>query len=445
MGSKVDKLFNKVADKIVPKELAPFLPALSMFIPGAGILGSSVMSNYLLPQLLTGLSSAKMTGEVDPKQQALTLATSLLGSGDLKGQTAKEKAFLEQNPDLLDRSSKEALRQAKLDTAELINDPSAYYEQLQKLNNLEQAPLQDNTFFGGLKDRLLPDDLFGMGFTGQDVEGSMFARDPKQFYKFDDGSLFAKDTKNLFGDDVFLNKYLDKMPTPEDYKPFVSTDATGADFKKFFTTGDKALSEEAFKKRFDTAGKGLTTSQKSGDFLQGVANKGTDFMKAPIGFNMPTVTRAGIAASPFFAAEASNYKRKLEEEEEAAAAQQQSYADAISQLGTYYSRLADPTRRFGEYEFAANGGLMGTRAGYNMGGMGSIPQTPMVPQGMQLDGRGGGFIPMGAQEKRDDVPAMLAKNEFVMTSDAVKAAGGGSIEKGAQKMYDLMNQLEAQV
>ena len=98
-----------------------------------------------------------------------------------------------------------------------------------------------------------------------------------------------------------------------------------------------------------------------------------------------------------------------------------------------------------EYEFAANGGLMGTRTAYNMGGMGSIPQTPMVPQGMQLDGRGGGFIPMGAQEKRDDVPAMLAKNEFVMTSDAVKAAGGGSIEKGAQKMYDLMNQLEAQV
>ena len=52
---------------------------------------------------------------------------------------------------------------------------------------------------------------------------------------------------------------------------------------------------------------------------------------------------------------------------------------------------------------------------------------------------------MGAEEKVDDVPAMLAKNEFVMTSDAVKAAGGGSVEKGAQRMYDLMNQLEAQV
>jgi len=95
-------------------------------------------------------------------------------------------------------------------------------------------------------------------------------------------------------------------------------------------------------------------------------------------------------------------------------------------------------------EKQANGG----RVGLNIGGImnaGSIPQTPTVPEGMQLDGRGGGFIPMGAQEKQDDVPAMLAKNEFVMTSDAVRAAGGGSIQKGAQRMYDMMNQLEAQV
>ena len=85
----------------------------------------------------------------------------------------------------------------------------------------------------------------------------------------------------------------------------------------------------------------------------------------------------------------------------------------------------------------------GGRVNYNLGGLGSIPQTPMVPQGQQLDGRGGGFIPMGAQEGKDDVPAMLANNEFVMTSDAVRAAGGGDINQGAQKMYDLMNSLEA--
>ena len=76
---------------------------------------------------------------------------------------------------------------------------------------------------------------------------------------------------------------------------------------------------------------------------------------------------------------------------------------------------------------------------------GSIPQTKGIPNGMQIDGRGGGFIPMGARERKDDVPAMLAKNEFVMTADAVRAAGGGDVNKGAQRMYDLMNNLESKV
>jgi hypothetical protein len=33
---------------------------------------------------------------------------------------------------------------------------------------------------------------------------------------------------------------------------------------------------------------------------------------------------------------------------------------------------------------------------------------------------------------------MLSNNEFVFTADAVRAAGGGSVNKGAQKMYTLM-------
>jgi len=54
----------------------------------------------------------------------------------------------------------------------------------------------------------------------------------------------------------------------------------------------------------------------------------------------------------------------------------------------------------------------------------------------------GGFVPVGIKEKADDVPAMLSKNEFVMTADAVRGAGNGSIEKGAQRMYDTMKRLE---
>ena len=82
-------------------------------------------------------------------------------------------------------------------------------------------------------------------------------------------------------------------------------------------------------------------------------------------------------------------------------------------------------------------------------GLGKIPMgTPRMNEGgaTELDYRAeGGFVPVGIKEKADDVPAMLSKNEFVMTADAVRAAGNGSIEKGAQKMYDTMKQLESRV
>jgi len=64
---------------------------------------------------------------------------------------------------------------------------------------------------------------------------------------------------------------------------------------------------------------------------------------------------------------------------------------------------------------------------------------------MEKDMRGGGFIPEGSKERADDVPARLSKNEFVMTADAVRAAGGGSVNKGAKRMYDMMYGLEGKV
>ena len=81
---------------------------------------------------------------------------------------------------------------------------------------------------------------------------------------------------------------------------------------------------------------------------------------------------------------------------------------------------------------AANGGIIGLKEGgmLNFGGR-------------EMDLRTGGFVPIGKKERADDVPARLSKNEFVMTADAVRAAGGGSVNKGAQRMYDVMNKLEA--
>jgi hypothetical protein len=88
---------------------------------------------------------------------------------------------------------------------------------------------------------------------------------------------------------------------------------------------------------------------------------------------------------------------------------------------------------------AANGGIMGYAKGGTM-----VPPARQIEGGViELDARkSGGYIPYGKKERHDDVPAMLAKDEFVFTSKAVKAAGGGSAKRGAEKMYALMKQLE---
>ena len=55
----------------------------------------------------------------------------------------------------------------------------------------------------------------------------------------------------------------------------------------------------------------------------------------------------------------------------------------------------------------------------------------------------GGFVPIGRMEKADDVPARLSKNEFVFTAAAVRNAGDGDVDKGAEVMYNMMKNLES--
>ena len=97
----------------------------------------------------------------------------------------------------------------------------------------------------------------------------------------------------------------------------------------------------------------------------------------------------------------------------------------------------------------ANGG----RIGYAMGtdqivdqasGIMGLPQRTNKAGVKELDLReSGGFIPpVGVKEKADDIPAMLSNNEFVFTADAVRGMGNGNVNKGAQRMYDMMKKLE---
>ena len=90
------------------------------------------------------------------------------------------------------------------------------------------------------------------------------------------------------------------------------------------------------------------------------------------------------------------------------------------------------------FEEAVDISTLGQRQGAATGGL-------MDLGGYEKDYRMGGFVPLGKKEKADDVPARLSKNEFVFTADAVKAAGGGSVDKGAQKMYDTMKHLENRI
>jgi len=119
----------------------------------------------------------------------------------------------------------------------------------------------------------------------------------------------------------------------------------------------------------------------------------------------------------------------------------------------YQSRL--PMSSFGIRTTAAVGGMMDNGSGIlsikltpaqGMAMGGEIPMRKNQGGISELDLRAkGGYIPVGIKEKADDVPAMLSKNEFVFTADAVRGAGGGSINKGAQKMYKLMKSLEKKV
>ena len=66
---------------------------------------------------------------------------------------------------------------------------------------------------------------------------------------------------------------------------------------------------------------------------------------------------------------------------------------------------------------------------YNKGGILDFPEK----DGM-INGPGNG--------QSDDIPAMLSDGEFVMTKQAVMAAGNGDRDQGTKKMYSMMKSLE---
>ena len=127
-------------------------------------------------------------------------------------------------------------------------------------------------------------------------------------------------------------------------------------------------------------------------------------------------------------------------EEEDDDEEQYAGADLPFPVDYYLSGQYPPNMRL-----AAKGGLM--RAGYQEGSKEPVAKKTMPlldMDGMEKDYREeGGFVPIGRMEKADDVAARLSKNEFVFTADAVRNAGDGDVDLGAEKMYNMMKNLEA--
>ena len=201
-----------------------------------------------------------------------------------------------------------------------------------------------------------------------------------------------------------------------------------------------------------------------------VVKKGVDFVKEKIPMleNLPddvaqkllvgSVTSGASALYSYFTGEFEPQQPGETTEQYLARRNERVKAQMRGYLDSYYTPLRNPKYaamtpmqkdRYidsivgsASTENMATGGRVGL-----MGG--TMPMgEPRVNKGgvTELDYRAkGGFVPVGIKEKADDVPAMLSKNEFVFTADAVRGAGNGSIENGAQKMYDTMKNLEKRV
>ena len=214
------------------------------------------------------------------------------------------------------------------------------------------------------------------------------------------------------------------------------------DKKGIGTTNQALRADPSFAEAVKASGvKSATPGQ---DFFTGLSRTVGDPIRG-LGqgeFNFRNIaTVAGLGATPAGIDAAKKYQKEQEELAAYEAGLFDDYDQAVQEYIASMSGMQGDTRRLYGLPnlFAAQGGRVAAQEG------GMMTTAPGMPPGMQVDGRNGTFIPMGVREKADDVPAMLSKNEFVMTADAVRGMGGGDVNAGAQRMYDLMNSLEARV
>ena len=184
---------------------------------------------------------------------------------------------------------------------------------------------------------------------------------------------------------------------------------------------------------------GITGLQKAGEFMSAPVVEGGPGIFSMAGVKAASVPVTGQTIQDavnfakeqdaLYKAELAEFNRLAGEEQEASDSARRAAIIASMTRANFAQDIIDETL---------------DQLGLKDGGVVKMKEGGIMDLGgKEMDMRTGGFIPIGAKERADDVPARLSKNEFVMTADAVRAAGGGSVNKGAKRMYDLMHKLEA--
>jgi hypothetical protein len=391
------KPFQKASDKLIPNELRKFLPYASMFLPASGIMGQlGGMGGFGKMYAANMLTQAM--GDPEADFEDLNQLSGILsgGQGYLSGANSASNLRGMKSPEA------QGYQQA-LD----FNEASGQMIKPTALTGLENRSFLTKAGDLGLEGLANASEyLTGNTDTLQDVGSGRV-----DLFNIENAKNAAKAIAPEFAKatgDVAVNY---QRPAMRDFEKQEAADA--AEIEETTTANDSERAYYSMKFNRE-AGNSEEVVEETLN-LNGLG----DYYEPP-----QTAAHGGLMGRPEY--EFGGITEALKNAGARGLMTQNKAMGGMMSNDKTYHQYHDQTRPMD----------MEQMMGYNMGGS-------VLPKGMEMDYRGGGFIPIGSKERADDVDARVSKNEFVMTADAVRAAGGGSVNEGARRMYNLMNNLEA--
>ena len=478
---KVFKPVSKVLDKIIPNEVKPFLPHAAAFAPVFGPTASLFGKGIMQRALLSG--GANILGQLSQEGNEGDINLLSAGIGALSGAMTSPgfKSSLEGfRPDSFNEMTQYGMRGTDLAPSSFLDKATNVgIDTLQKGSDILLAGGKDPFSMAGLKAALVPaatatgDLMFAQAkrdqdeydrmmeeeaaAAGEDSAARAFAiRQAMEAYGFSEDEIldaiaaagYKKGGRvgfNIGGGTGGLLDMLKERIIAEPFKGEEGYIEEGIDMEEFKEREPEEIeSEETEEGMFKIKDKPiflLPMDMKKGGRV-GLSEGGADF-----GGITEAVETIEQKPKEFLVDKLKVTQMPGQSEMRAIIEAMYNDTDGVmpdDRKKEFYELYAPQMYRNGdmdraEFEFIQTeilGKDMNQPIAKKDGGL-------MDLGGKEMDLRGGGFVPIGKKERADDVPARLSKNEFVMTADAVKAAGGGSVNEGAKRMYKVMNDLEA--